>query len=68
MILERPAFSGWDIPGGHHGLDLPPGAMCWEADHGIPSMGAGAASLAGRVRIHGWTDGYSPSSGRIARQ
>jgi hypothetical protein len=32
MVPENPAFSSWDISGGHCGLDLPPGAMGWEPD------------------------------------
>jgi hypothetical protein len=47
MISESPAFSGWDISGGHRGLDLPPSTVSRESNHSIPNMGAGAAGFAG---------------------
>jgi hypothetical protein len=47
-------------------LDSPPGTMCWEADHGIPNMSAGAAGLAGRVGRG--ADRYASPGGCAARQ
>jgi hypothetical protein len=68
MGRERPALSFWDIPGGHRGLDLSPGPMSGKPDDGIANPGAGAAGLAGRVRIGCRTDRYPSSGGRIPRQ
>jgi len=68
MFRECPAFSSWDVSGGHRGLDLPPSPVRRKTDHGIPNPGTGAAGLAGRVGIGRRTDRYSPSGGRIPRQ
>jgi hypothetical protein len=68
MVSEGPALSGWDLSGGHRGLDLPPRAMGRKTNHGIPNPSAGAAGLAGRVRIRRRADRYSPSGRRAPRQ
>jgi hypothetical protein len=68
MVPECPTFSSWDISGGHRRFDLSPGAMGRESNHGVPDSGAGAAGLAGRVRICGRADRYSPSGRRLPRQ
>jgi hypothetical protein len=67
VIPEYPRLAGSHVSGGGSLLDLLPGAMSGETDHGIPNTGAGTASLAGRVRIGGRADRYSPSSGRVPR-
>ena len=45
MFPESPAFASWDISGGHRGLDPPPSAMGWEADHSVPNTGTSAQLL-----------------------
>jgi hypothetical protein len=45
MFPECPAFSSWDVSGGHRRFDPPPSAMRREANHGIPNPGAGAAGI-----------------------
>ena len=68
VVPERPAFSNWDVSGGHRGFDFSPSAVRGETDHSIPNPGAGAAALACRVRIRRRAD-RNPSSGRrVPRQ
>ena len=62
---ENPGLAGRDVAGRGGLLDLLPSAMSRESDHGIPNPGAGAASLAGGVRVRGGAD-RNPSSGRCA--
>jgi hypothetical protein len=61
MGCERPALAGSNVAGCGGRFDLPPCAMSWETDHGIPNAGAGSASLAGGIRIGSRTDRYPPS-------
>jgi hypothetical protein len=61
MFPECPAFSSWNISGGQRSFDAPPSTVGWEADHGIPNPGAGAAAFAGRVRAHRWAERYRPA-------
>src|SRR5262249_31635600 len=68
MITEHPALAGSDLAGGSGLLDLLPGAMSREADHGIANSGAGAAGLAGGARIRCWTDRDASSGRRVSRQ
>ena len=62
MVAEYPGLAGSYVSGGSGLLDLLPGAMSGEADHGIPNAGAGSTGLAGGVRVGGWAD-RDPSSG-----
>jgi hypothetical protein len=68
VARERPALARRHITSSGGCLDLPPSAMSGETDHGIPSVGAGSASLAGGVRIGRGADRYSPSGRRVPRQ
>src|SRR4029077_8811963 len=65
---EGPALTYNDVASSGGRLDSPPSAICWEADHGIPNMGAGAAGLAGRARVGGRAYCYASPSRRVARQ
>ena len=64
---KSPALAGSEVASSSGRLDSPPGSMCREADHGISNMSAGAASLAGRIRVGCWADRYASSGRCIAR-
>ena len=68
MLWDYPGLAGGNVAGRGGLLDLLPSAMSRETDHGIPSAGAGAAGLAGGVRIGGGADRYPFSGPRVSRQ
>jgi hypothetical protein len=67
MITEYPGLARRHVSGGDGLLDLLPSAMSGETDHG-PNSGAGAAGLAGGVRICGGADRNASSGRRVSRQ
>src|ERR1700730_18324646 len=68
VVSEHPRLAGRYVAGGNCLLDLLPGAMSGETDHGIPDAGTGSAGLAGSVRIGGGADRDASSGRRISRQ
>ena len=56
------------VAGGGGLLDHSPGAVCREGDHGVSRLGAGAAALAGGVRVGRRADRDAPSRRRVPRQ
>src|SRR3984893_9344155 len=65
---ENPGLAGRDVAGRGGLLDLLPSAMSGETDHGVPNSGAGAAGLAGGVRIGGGADRDASSGRRVSWQ
>src|SRR5882724_6917173 len=67
VIPEYPWLARRHVSGGGGLLDLLPGAMSREADHSISNMGAGAAGLAGGIRVSSGRDRYPSSGWRVSR-
>ncbi len=68
VITECPRLAGRYVSGGNSLLDFLRGAMSGEPDHSIPYAGAGAAGLAGGVRIGGGADRDASSGWCVPRQ
>src|SRR6202045_2549267 len=68
MVGEYPGLARRHVSRRDGLLDLLPGAMSGETDHGVPNSGAGSAGLAGGVRIGGGADRNPSSSRRVSRQ
>src|ERR1700730_3335386 len=68
MVGEYPGLARRYVSGGSGLLDLLPSTMSWEADQRIPNARAGAAGLAGGVRIGGGADRDTFSGRRVSRQ
>jgi hypothetical protein len=68
MLGKRPASAGLHIAGRSGLLNHSPGTVSRKADHGLPYSGAGAAALAGSVRVGRGTDRDPRSSWCEPRQ
>src|SRR5438309_9545286 len=68
MLGKYPGLARRHVSGRDGLLDLLPSTMSRETDHGIPYAGAGAASLAGGVRVGRGADSDPFSGRRVSRQ